>query len=58
MVAPKGPISNETWKRISRGLDKIEGICKQASTNLGMCDGENYKEIDLYNEIVTWRAVL
>ena len=29
MGVPKGIVSNEMWKCISRGFDKIEGICKQ-----------------------------
>ena len=58
MVAPKGVISNDMWMRITRGLDKIEGICEQASKNLIIPNEDSYRETGLYDEIVLWRAVL
>ena len=58
MVAPKGIVSNEMWKCISRGFDKIEGICKQADFILKIQEDDIYKEIDIYDEITTWRALV
>ena len=58
MVAPKGPVSNETWKKISRGLDEIEKICNKLVNNLRLATEEYYKEPNMYNEIVAWRALL
>ena len=58
MVAPKGIVSNEMWKCISRGFDKIEGICKQADFILNIQEDDIYKEIDIYDEITTWRALI
>ena len=58
MVAPNGIVSNEMWKCISRGFDKIEGICKQADFILSIKEDDIYKEIDIYDEITTWRALL
>lgn len=36
MAVPKGIVSNEMWKCISRGFDKTEGICKQADFILNL----------------------
>ena len=58
LVAPKGPISNDTWKSISRGHEDLEAIYANASTILNMETEENFKETDLYDEIITLRAVL
>ena len=30
MVVPKGPISDDMWRTISRGIDEIEEICEKA----------------------------
>ena len=46
-------VSNEMWKCISRGFDKIEGICKQADFILNIQEDDIYKEIDIYDEITT-----
>ena len=58
MVSPKGAVSKEMWKSISRGLDTIEKICDKVKCNLHLSDEESNREVDLYDEIVTWRAVL
>ena len=33
-------------------------ICDQANKNLQICDDESYHEADLYDEIISWRALL
>ena len=58
MAAPKGIVSNEMWKCILRGFDKIEGICKQADFILNLQEDDIYKEIDIYDEITTWGALV
>ena len=58
MIAPKGPVSNGTWKRISRGLDKIDNIYKSTAEKLDLFDEERYRQADIYDEIISWRAVL
>ena len=58
MVAPKGVISNDMWKRISRGIDKIDKIYKNTAEKLNLLEEDRYRQVDIYNEIVTWRAVL
>ena len=58
MIAPKGPVSNETWMRISRGLDKIDSIYKSAAAKLDLFHEDRYRQPDIYDEIVSWRAVL
>lgn len=58
MVAPKGVVSNGTWRKISRGLDKIDAVLENASKILETGDKSEYKDADVYNEIIRWRAVL
>ena len=58
MIAPKGRISNSTWQTLCRGIDKIERVYENAAEILQIDDGEKHQEIDLYDEIVSWRAVL
>ena len=58
MVAPKGIVTNETWKRISRSIDKIEDVCVNTNINLNVPDDDVYRETNIYNEIATWRAVI
>ena len=58
MVAPKGFVSNQTWKRVSRSIDKIEAICTNTNANLNVTDEDSYREVNIYNEIVNWRALL
>ena len=53
MIAPKGVVSNEMWKCISRGFNKIEGICIQADFVLNIQENDIYKEINIYDEITT-----
>ena len=57
-IAPKRSISKETWKIISRSIDDIESIYVSVKKMLGLELGETYRDIDLYHEIVKWRAVL
>ena len=58
MIAPKGRITNATWRYLSRGLDELEKVYENAAQILKIDDGESYRDIDLYDEIVSWRAVL
>ena len=58
MVAPKGPISADTWRTISRGIDEIEETCEKLEENLHVSKDDTYREIDLYDEIAAWRALL
>ena len=58
MVAPKGPVSNETWKKISWVFNKIKKICNKLGNNLRLATEESYKEPNMYNEVVAWRALL
>ena len=53
MIATKGVVSNEMWKCISRGFNKIEGICIQADFVLNIQENDIYKEIHIYDEITT-----
>ena len=55
MVAPKGPISADTWRTISRGIDEIEEICEKAEENLHVLKDDTYRDIDLHDEIAAWR---
>ena len=57
-VAPKGRVSNETWRQVSRGLDKIEVIYTNGMKMLSLDTNDNYRNIDLYEEIISWRAIL
>ena len=58
LIAPKGRVSLQMWKTLSRGLDEIELIYKNASGMLDLRHEERYRDDDLYDEIVTWRAAL
>ena len=58
MVAPKGRISNELWRRISRGLDDIENICECTNKKLNISEQDEYRDVELYDEIVSWRAAI
>ena len=58
MVVPKGPISDDMWRTISRGIDEIEEICEKAEENLHVSKDDTYQETDLYDEITAWRALL
>ena len=58
MIAPKGLILRDMWKRISRSIDDNETIYVSNSKKLGLGSDETYHNIDLYCEIVKWIAVL
>ena len=58
IIAPKGSISKETWKIISKSIDDIESIYVSVKKMLGLESDETYRDIGLYHEIVKWRAVL
>ena len=58
MVVPKGQISADTWRTISRGIDEIELIFKKAEEYLNVDTKDVYRDADLYHEIVSWRALL
>ena len=58
MVVPKGPISDDMWRTISRGIDEIEEICEKAEENLHVSKDDTYQETDLYDEITAWRTLL
>ena len=58
MIAPKGLILRDMWKRISRSIDDNESIYVSNSKKLGLGSDETYRNIDLYCEIVKWIAVL
>ena len=58
LIAPKGRISNDTWFTISRGLDAIEKVYENGAKLLEIEEEDQYRDTDLYNEIVSWRAVL
>ena len=58
MLSPKGTISNSMWKSLCRGLDQIGQVYENAAKILVIDDSEKHREIDLYDEIVSWRAVL
>lgn len=58
MVAPKGDVTEDTWCKISRGIDGIEAICDGVSEKLKADQKESYRLHENYQEIVHWRAVL
>ena len=58
MIAPKGKTSSDNWRTISRGIDEIEKIQENANKMLELYEDDKYKDTDIYNEIVSWRAVL
>ena len=58
MIAPKGLILRDMWKRISRSIDDNESIYVSNSKKLGLGSDETCRNIDLYCEIVKWIAVL
>ena len=58
MVAPKGVVSNEMWKKVSRSVDKIDKIYKNTAGKLNLLDEDRYRNTDIYDEVVSWRAVL
>ena len=58
MIAPKGTVSNNTWRTVSRGLDKIDKVLDNAATMLETDTKTEYKDTEIYNEIIRWRAVL
>ena len=58
VVVPKGQISADTWRTISRGIDEIELIFKKAEEYLNVDTKDVYRDTDLYHEIVSWRALL
>ena len=51
MVAPKGPMSVDMWRTISRGIDETEETCNKAEENLHVSNDDTYREIDLCNDI-------
>ena len=38
-------MSADTWRTISRGIDKIEEICDKAEENLHVSNDDTYREI-------------
>ena len=55
MIAPKGPISADMWRTISREINEIEEICEKAEENLHVLKDDTYRDIDLYDKIAAWR---
>ena len=51
-------ISNDVWRCISRNVDQIKGICEPTTDSLGVSQEKSYRNIDLYNEIVSFHAIL
>ena len=58
LIAPKGKISQQMWKTLSRGLDEVEMIHNTAKDMLNLDNNNRYRDEDLYDEITTWRSVL
>ena len=58
LIAPKGRVSDEMWLRISRGLDTIEEISDHTSQMLKFEENILYRNVDIYDEVVKWRAIL
>lgn len=58
MIAPKGIISSTTWQRISRSIDKIDGILENSSKILGTVEETRNRTIILNKETIEWRAIL
>ena len=58
LIAPKGRVADDMWLRISRGLDAIEKISSHTSQLLKLEKQSTYRNVDIYDEIVTWRAIL
>ena len=50
-MAPKGPVSCETWRRISRSVDKVEALQKHVNEMLGCIYKDEYRKVDIYDEI-------
>ena len=55
MVAPKGNISADTWRTISRGINEIDEICEKAEENFHVLKDDTYRDIDFYDEIAAWQ---
>ena len=58
LIAPKGPIQGKTWQMLSRALDSFDTIYDSVSSTLNLKDPEFQRNINLSDEIYTWRAVL
>ena len=37
-MAPKGIVTDQTWLRISRWLDNVDGVYKNVASRLGICE--------------------
>ena len=46
------------WKCISRDLDKIDAICNKVNLLLDLQEDDFYKDVDIFDEIITWRTLL
>ena len=58
LLAPRGKVTDDMWKRISRSLDSIHTISDHASHLLNTENKAQYRYVGLYDEVVKWRAVL
>lgn len=58
MIPPRGIVTSTTWQRISRSIDKIDGILGNSSNILGTEEETRTRTIILNRETVEWRAIL
>ena len=58
MFSHKGVVEKETWQHISRSVDDIDAVCKNASQFLQISDNPRSRNILLSPEIKEWTAVL
>ena len=58
MLAPKGVVKKETWKCVSRSVDDVNVVCKNAFQFLQISDNTRSRSILLSPEIKEWTAIL
>ena len=57
-ITPKGIVSAKVWQRISRSVDKVENLDKEAKWFLNLNREITSRNMLLENETIEWRALL
>ena len=57
-IAPKGAVTDKTWQKILRSIDRVDDIVENTKSHLGIFDIPLSRNILLTKEISEWRAVL
>ena len=58
MFASMGTDDTKMWQRVSRSLDDVTAVIEHINEMLHIYDTDGERHIDLWQEIIAWRALL